>query len=223
MKRDYYIVLGVNRSADLNRIKKAYRTVAKQCHPDATHSAGSAARFREVKEAYETLSDEDSRRRYDQQLTERESEREGSMATKPVRRSRGPFHETIREGFGPLDEFFAGFVPRIFHREIVPEKDLYCEVILSPREAAEGGLFPLRLPVTEACPVCHGTGYGDFVFCSRCFGSGSVQGEREFSVSVPPNVRHGTEVRLSLEDIGLKDAVIQIAVFIDPHLEMPHW
>jgi molecular chaperone DnaJ len=223
MPRDYYLVLGVSRSADLNRIKKAYRTVAKQCHPDATHSAGSATRFREVKEAYEILSDENRRRRYDRQLTRRDLERDDSMATETISKPRGAFDETHKRGFGALDEFFAGFVPGMFERGVAPEKDLYCEVILSPREAAEGGLFPLRLPVTETCAVCNGTGRRGFVFCSRCLGLGSLQGERDFSVSIPPNVRHGTEVRLSLEDIGLKDAVIHMAVFIDPYLEMPDW
>ena len=56
--RDYYIVLGVSRGADLNKIKKAYRTVAKKYHPDTTQSHGGSEKFRDIREAYETLSDE---------------------------------------------------------------------------------------------------------------------------------------------------------------------
>jgi len=68
MPRDYYIVLGINRTADLNRIKKACRTVAKKHHPGVSHSRESSERFREVREAWETLADESKRRRYDQAL-----------------------------------------------------------------------------------------------------------------------------------------------------------
>jgi DnaJ-class molecular chaperone len=52
-----------------------------------------------------------------------------------------------------------------------------------------------------------------------CSGYGRIRSEREFSLSIPPNVKHGTEVRLSMEDIGLKDAYLNVVVYIDPDLE----
>ena len=58
MPKDYYIVLGVSRGADLNKIKKAYRVTAKKYHPDASASAESHEKFLELREAYETLVDE---------------------------------------------------------------------------------------------------------------------------------------------------------------------
>ena len=64
MTRDYYVILGISRGADPGQIKQAYRKIAKQCHPDAA-PAGDPHRFREVQEAYETLSDQNRRRRYD--------------------------------------------------------------------------------------------------------------------------------------------------------------
>ena len=69
MPRNYYIVLGINRTADLSRIKKAYRTLAKKYHPNVSHSPESSERFREVKEAYETLSNEGKRKIYDEELS----------------------------------------------------------------------------------------------------------------------------------------------------------
>jgi len=75
MARDYYIVLGISRSADLNRIKQAYRRVAKKYHPDKTHTEQSAKKFREVREAYETLSDEEKRTRHDRELACRDAAR----------------------------------------------------------------------------------------------------------------------------------------------------
>jgi molecular chaperone DnaJ len=207
MRRDYYIVLGINSKADLNRIKRAYRAIAKKYHPDVSHSPESPERFREAREAYETLSDETKRKSYDQELA-----RQGSR----LRISEVPPTTERRTSiFGRVDDFFAGFIPGLFDVGVGRERDLYYEVILSPQEALEGGLFPVTVPVLEECPRCRRTGRWDEFFCPVCHGYGRVYSEREFSVSVPPHVKHGTAVRLSLEDIGLREACVHIAVFIE--------
>jgi molecular chaperone DnaJ len=222
MPRDYYFVLGVNTTADLSRIKKAYRTVAKKHHPDVSKAPESAARFREVKEAYETLSDESKRKRYDQELARQSAELGISKVSQTIEERRSVFDPT-QAFFGHVDEFFSGFVPGLFDRGVGGGKDLYYEVILSPAEASRGGLFPLTVPVFENCPKCSRTGYWDGFFCSVCYGYGRVRVERKFSVSIPPNVRHGTGVRLSLEDIGLKGVYVNIVVLVEPGWEQYVW
>jgi len=118
------------------------------------------------------------------------------------------------------DDFFAGFLPGFFEVEKreTREKDLCFEAVLTPREAAEGGLFPITVPVIEPCPRCRSAGLWEEFFCPVCRGYGGVQSERGFSLSVPPNVRHGTEITLSLEDIGLRDTYLHILVLIEPDL-----
>ena len=64
-KRDYYEVLGVNKDADADTIKKAYRSLAKKYHPDINKSADAPEKFKEVQEAYEVLSDETKKNLYD--------------------------------------------------------------------------------------------------------------------------------------------------------------
>jgi curved DNA-binding protein CbpA len=73
MPRDYYVILGVSRGADQEKIQKAYRTIVKKFHPDATGTQEDSERFLEIREAYETLTDEVRRKEYDEQLA-----REGS-------------------------------------------------------------------------------------------------------------------------------------------------
>ena len=68
MLKDYYIVLGISRDSDQDRIKKAYRAIARESHPDMNQSLESGKRFMEVSEAYETLGNEAKRRAYDQEL-----------------------------------------------------------------------------------------------------------------------------------------------------------
>jgi molecular chaperone DnaJ len=218
MPKDYYLVLGVSRRANLNKIKKAYRTVAKQYHPDMTHSPESTERFREIKEAYETLGDERKRRRYDEDLAKQGSPIRITKIPDIIQRKTSVF-DSADDSFSHVDDFFQGFVPGFFDRDVGRGKDLYFEAILSPGEAAEGGLFPITVPVFEDCPRCSKTGFWEAFFCPACYGYGRIRAERTFSVSIPPHVKHGTEIRLSMEDIGLRDAWVNIVVYVDASLE----
>jgi len=225
MSKDYYIVLGVNRGANLNKIKKAYRTVIKKYHPDITHTKESTARFLEIKEAYEILSDEAKRKRYDEELAGQGSELRISRVPEIIERRRSLFDKRERGFFSITDDFFEGFLPGFFDvdKGRISDKDLYFEAILSPREAAEGGLFPVVVPLDEPCPRCSKTGFWENFFCPVCSGYRRVRSEREFSLSIPPRVRDGTEIRLSIEDIGLRGAYLNILVLVDPYLEEEEW
>ncbi|MBN1848877.1 MAG: DnaJ domain-containing protein [Deltaproteobacteria bacterium] len=220
MTKDYYIVLGVSREADLKKIKKAYRTVAKKYHPDITRTRDSADQFLEIKEAFETLGDEEKRRKYDEELL-RESQgiqiHQRSVKIEPKR----SFFADIEPFYTAVDEFFEGFIPGFFNLDKgrLRTKDLFFEAILSPYEANTGGLYPITVPVMEPCPVCSRSGSGADIFCLYCSGRGGIRSERTFSLSIPPNIRHGDQVRISLEDIGIKDAYLNVRVVIDPSLD----
>lgn len=220
MPKDYYIVLGVSRGADLNKIKKAYRVTAKKYHPDASASAESHEKFLELREAYETLVDEAKRRKYDEELARQGRALKITRIPEEIRSRQHSRMEEWSRTTSFVDEFFSGFVPGFFGREPAGTgKDLYLEVILSPEEASRGGLFPITVPVLEPCPRCHRKGLWEEFFCPVCAGEGVVRAERGFSLSIPPRVGHGTQIRLSTEDIGLKRVHLHILVLIDPTLE----
>ena len=228
MPVDYYIILGVNRSANLNKIKKAYREVAKQCHPDSRHPARSSdpssEKFCKITEAYETLSDAQKRRQYDNSLAQ--EERYAAPAPSPeefIRRRKTP--DIIDSLFSRTDDFFDGFVPGFMTKPRFrsPAKDLFIEIRLTPSESREGGLFPLTVPVIEPCPRCRKTGLWNEFFCPVCSGTGRVRTEREFSLSIPPHTEHGTEARISLEDIGLKNVNLHVIVHVDPFSADDGW
>jgi len=225
MPKDYYIVLGVSRGANLSKIKKAYRTVIKRHHPDITRSKDTTQRFLEIREAYETLSNEERRKTYDEALSEQRSKPNISKTPIAVKKRRILFDEAQRRHFSFTDDFFRGFVPGFFDidRGRQAEKDLYFEAVLSPREALQGGLFPVSVPVVEPCPRCSKTGFWEDFFCPICSGYGRVRSERSFSVSIPPHVKDGTEMRLSMEDIGLTGSYVNILVLIDPDLQAEDW
>jgi DnaJ-class molecular chaperone len=218
--KNYYFVLGVNRGADPERIKQAYRRVAKRYHPDMTRTKETADRFLEVKEAYETLANEEKRRQYDQELSEKGSALRINRVPEIIER-RTTIGDEMEKVFSATDEFFSGLLPGFFDvdKRTIRAKDLYFEAILSPSEATDGTLVPLSVPIIEPCPQCARSGYEDNFFCPICSGYGRVRSEREFSVSVPPRVKNGTGIRLSMEDIGLRDVYLNLFVRIDPSLD----
>lgn len=219
MSKDYYITLGVSKGVDLNKIKKAYREVVKKYHPDVTRSRVSVGRFLEIREAYETLSDEAKRKLYDQHLEKQGSDIRVTKVSEIIETRRFILDE-MESFFSSADEFFEGFLPGFFDREKgrIRGKDLYFEAILSPDEARRGGLFPISVPINEPCPRCRGTENVEGFFCSACLGYGRVRSEREFSVSMPPNVKHGTEMSLSMEDIGLKGVCLHLRILVDHYI-----
>lgn len=214
MPKDYYIILGVSKNAELSRIKRAYRQAVKRFHPDLNRSVEDTEKFLEIKEAYDTLGNEDKRRDYDETLARRDSAYRVTRVPSTIRKRTSRFDEL--DGFSsPVDDFLSGFLPGFFDRERRVQKDLYLDLVLSPREAADGGLYPVTVPVIEPCPGCMQSGFWEDFFCPRCRGYGRIRTQREFSLSVPPHVTHGTEITLSLEDIGLQGSALIITVVID--------
>lgn len=229
MARNFYVVLGVSRDADSSQIRAAHRRLVRIHHPDAI--SGSAERFTEVQEAYETLSDASQRRKYDRSLEEcppssGDAEPRVAAPGYPERTSRKSrqtpvpaLYERLTGGlWGAVDELFEGFVPGFFTtgRTASRRKDLYVELVLEPDEAARGGLFPLEIPVMVRCGVCDGTGASGTFHCHACRGRGGVPGRRAVEISIPARLTDGTRACLSLEDIGLSGVDLNVLVSIRP-------
>jgi DnaJ-class molecular chaperone len=220
MPKDFYVVLGVGRGADLDKIKKAYRIIAKKYHPDLSASQGSLEKFHEVREAYETLADAQRRKQYDAALAEQDLPSRITKAPETVLGRSRPYGEMERSA-SLMDEFFSGLVPGFFGRE--RNKDLYLEMVLSPLEAERGGLFDVTVPVLEPCPRCENPWMRVDSFCPICFGRGGIDEERQFSLRVPPRIGDGTRINLSLEDIGLRGVQVHILVTVSAYAEGGAW
>ncbi|MBW1776040.1 MAG: DnaJ domain-containing protein [Deltaproteobacteria bacterium] len=215
MPKNYYIALGVSKGADLNQIKRAYRKIIKNLHPDLSHTQTTQERFIEIQEAYETLADPEKRRIHDAFLEEKKPhpKRSGAPIHTPPVFETNPFPATSL-----ADEFFEGFLPGFFsspERGSV-DKDIYLEVILTPEEAQNGGVFPVTVPVVEPCFRCRGEAYLVHFPCPVCRGQGAVRQTRSFSLGIPPRTRDGEHLRLSLKDIGLPGVTLHIDVRMEP-------
>jgi molecular chaperone DnaJ len=228
-KPDYYDVLGVGRQANADEIRKAYRGLARQYHPDVNKSADADSHFKEINEAYEVLSDDQKRAAYDR------------FGHAGVEGNLGGF-----SGFTDLsdvfDSFFGGFAGVRTQRGPRAGEDLRADLTLSFEEAVFGVEREIEVERLETCPNCQGSGaeagsqptrcpecagtgqvrrvrssiFGSFVnvsVCPRCRGEGEivsspcgeckgqqrVHAKRRIAVSIPPGVDDGTRIRLAGE------------------------
>jgi molecular chaperone DnaJ len=229
--RDFYEVLGLSSQATEAELKKAFRSLAMQYHPDRNPGDKQAEeRFREASEAYTVLSDPDKRAHYD---------RFGTVpGTSPAA---GGFDSGIGSLFEDIFENFLGGSGRGRRTRAARGEDLQYELKISLEEAAAGFETKVQIPRLETCETCTGTGtepgtrkvacdgcggrgevrmsHGFLTVarpcpkcrgegqinknpCKTCQGEARVRAERLLSVKIPPGIDDGMQLRLSGEGSG---------------------
>lgn len=172
-KRDYYEVLGLSKGASENDIKKAFRKLAKQYHPDLNKEAGAEEKFKEINEAYEVLSDPQKKANYDQfGFAGVDGGGFGSQGFSGFS-GMGDFADIFSSFMGGMGGFSSGFSSRKQSGPIRGE-NRYMELEIDFLDAVHGAEKTIRLSVDQACEHCHGTGAesaGDFIDCPHCGGS----------------------------------------------------
>ena len=166
MKRDYYDVLGVGRDADSSTVKKAFRRLARELHPDVSEAPDADERFKEVVEAYEVLSSSERRELYDRYGFE--GLRSGGFV--PTAFDLGSLSDLFSAFFG--DDLFAaaGRGRR--------GADVGAELTIDLAEAAQGVTRSVAFQVATSCDTCHGSGLEPGtapVSCPQCGGRGRLQ------------------------------------------------
>jgi molecular chaperone DnaJ len=218
MKKDHYIILGISKGATKDRIKQAYRDMAKRYHPDSGGTEINETKFKEIQKAYETLSDTNRRAVYDAKLSHQIHPSISHRIKKSVKKQT-IIRSSLFSKRSIVDEFFDGLLVGnyVTGYKASVDKELAIEMILDPSEAQDGGLFPLILPVLEHCTNCSQSGIQFPFICNSCKGRGYIQTERSISISIPPNTKHGTEVIIPLDDIGLIGVNLYLFINIKVH------
>jgi molecular chaperone DnaJ len=173
--RDYYEVLGIDRSATKDQIKDAYRKLALQFHPDRNKSPEAEAKFKEISEAYAVLSDDEKRRQYDSFGREGVYQR---YSQEDIFRG-VDFGEFFRGmGFGGFDDLFAQFFGGTPGGRTGRGEDLSYHLQVNLEDVASDSSKEIEIPRTEVCGTCGGSGARPGTSphpCGTCGGTGQVQ------------------------------------------------
>ncbi|UZJ80593.1 molecular chaperone DnaJ [Fictibacillus sp. KU28468] len=172
-KRDYYEVLGLDKNASSDEIKKAYRKLTKQYHPDVNKEADAAEKFKEVREAYDTLKDPQKKAQYDQ------------FGHTDPNQGFGGFGGAGADfgGFGDIFDMFFGGGGGGRRNPNAPRQgsDLQYNMNLKFEEAVFGKETEIEIPKEETCGTCHGSGAKPGTHpenCTHCKGTGQLNVEQ---------------------------------------------
>ncbi len=184
-KRDYYEVLGVAKGASADEIKKSYRKLARKYHPDVSEEADSEAKFKELNEAYEVLSDEQKKSVYDRFGHAGLGGAGGfGGGYSDMGGFRDPF-EIFEEVFGGLGGF--GRSRRSSGRAPRRGADLRYELSLDFEEAVFGAEKEIEVPRQETCDTCTGSGVEPGtspIRCPECNGTGEIRRQSGFFINI---------------------------------------
>jgi molecular chaperone DnaJ len=194
-KKDFYEILGVNKDASDDDIKKAYRKLAMKYHPDRNpDNAAAEEKFKEAKEAYEILSDPQKRAAYDEY---------GHAGIDPQAGFGGGGNGG--QGFGNFADAFGGIFDEIFggrggngggHSRVYRGADLRYNLEITLEQAAQGTETKIRIPTMDACDTCNGSGAksgSQPTTCPTCGGTGQIRLQQGFfSIQQTCHKCHGT-------------------------------
>jgi DnaJ-class molecular chaperone len=236
--KDYYNLLGIPKNAPDKDVKAAYRRLARKYHPDVNPGDKSAeARFKEINEAFEVLSDPDKRKKFDQYGSDFENAEAFARARQQSQQQSGsysrgarssPFTTNETQDMGDLNEVFeslfrgmGGGGARTGGRR-APRKgqDIEHQIELSLEDAYNGTKRVLELKSEQACPACQGMGRVKNVICQQCGGAGRVIKPRRLEVKIPPGVKEGSKVRVAGEGdpgAGGTSGDLYLVIKIAPH------
>jgi DnaJ-class molecular chaperone len=217
--QDYYEILGVPRTASEKDVKSAFRKLARKYHPDVNPGDKTAEeKFKEINEAYEVLSNAESRKKYDQygknwkNADQFEAARQASRGRSRGRTTTFDFEDFVSSsggggtggagtagGFGDIfDQFFrqdnAG---RRTTTRRARGQDVEYPIEISLDEAFSGATRTLEMTTEEQCPVCNGTGRTGGKPCPECFATGLVSKPKRIEVKIPAGVNTGSRVRIA--------------------------
>lgn len=219
--KDYYNSLGVKRDASADEIKKAFRKLARKYHPDINPGDQAAeAKFKEINEAYEVLSDPEKRKKYDQFGADwnryQQTGGAGGFDWSQYAGQPGGVRVDFGQGFGGaggFSDFFetlfgsmggrstSGYAGSPFGtRGVQKGQDYEQAVDVTLEEAFTGTQRQMRLEVPQQCPTCGGTGAQGNNLCPTCGGTG-VNGQqlRTLTVKIPAGIDTGGKIRVSGE------------------------
>jgi molecular chaperone DnaJ len=221
MPKSYYLTLGVSSTESTRGIREAFRDLAKRYHPD--HMGPARVNFfQEIVEAYHVLADPERRSQYDRGLYHA-----GITAAAPPAstfvgigdQANLPLATAVLRSLSAENPAFQAALARVSAHltaaQVTTEKTpegLNALVILSPGEAAQGGVVYLAVPSCSPCERCGGSGREELFPCARCDGEGLLEQEEMVRIPIPPRVGDGTLMEVPLRGLGIHNFYLRLHI-----------
>jgi curved DNA-binding protein len=215
--KDYYKSLGVERTASEEEIRKAFRKLARQYHPDVAKDKKIAEeKFKEINEAYEVLGDAEKRKQYDElganwkRGPEFRAPPGWRQRTRPSEGDPDPFVDSeFHFGGTGFSDFFEQFFGSMsgrrsgssfrgrFEEQSQRGQDVEADIMVTLEESLQGSIRPVSLRRNVTCERCGGSGEIKGRTCAQCGGSGQTSRLENYQVKIPAGVREGQQLRLA--------------------------
>lgn len=206
--KNYYTILGLSSNCSQEDIKKAYRKLARDSHPDSCGNEDSS-NFRSIQEAYEIIGTAEKRKAYDQELQQEQFQNYQAAPTYTIRFEDNEIYSPLS-----LENWFDRILDNMFQMDFHPLAfsglDQQLELILTRDEAQSGGIFPIRVPVRHICASCRGKGSNRFYFCDACQGHGHIIKDEIINLRIPPAIKSCSNIRIPIQGYGILTIMIVI-------------
>ena len=207
MTKDYYKILGVAEFDNADDIKKAYRKLARKLHPDVAGNSDEAlARFKEINEAYEILSNQVKKAEYDRARKFYNYAHENFQSQQNYKSEQNTTNpQSEHKGFSFNWEDFLGkkYRENAFKEKKakapVKGKDIYTDLDISVFEATCGATKTINMLHNQVCPQCKGKKFVNGSKCDECGGKGEFSSHKKFTVKIPAGIKNGSKIRLAGE------------------------
>lgn len=232
--KNYYSILGVTPDSSDAEIKSAYRKLARKYHPDV--NPYGTARFKDITEAYETLSDAKKRIHYDtvngffKSSPKQEKQHTSSNKADSEYKKQASFQnhtepKMSKEEFSKkINDIFEEFSkPKLKKEKTTPKRgeDLYEDIFVNIKEAVNGAERIINVMHSTACPNCKGRKFINGSLCHLCKGTGEKVEHKKITVKIPKNVKNGTKLRIPQEGSsglnGGKNGDLYLKIKIEPN------
>ena len=224
-QKNYYEILGVEPDVSVDELKSAYRKLARKYHPDIAGEVG-VEKFKEITEAYETLSDETKRKRYDilrgifnynnsnvDNATKKEAQKAYNQTAKQeeVFKNSQDRETTQKKSQKSADNGFQNIFNDILdgfksqsntkkeQHKPIDGSNITTDVTITAIEAMSGVSKTVNILSSQECTNCHGRKFANGMSCPACDGKGIITQHKKITVKIPPNVKTNSKIRIPSE------------------------
>lgn len=232
--KDLYKVLDLTYEASAEDIKASFRKLARTYHPDVATKAEDVEKFKEIKEAYDILSDPDSRKKYDvlrgfyREKIKKDFEKEQKRKNKYeeyIKKAKAnsqtgeSFSKTFNDALDNL--FYSKKESSSVPKKPINGDDISIDLTISCFEAVNGTNRKVNILHTQPCPNCEGRTFINGSQCAMCKGSGTISIQKKINVKIPKGVSQGSKVRVKKEGNkglnGGKDGDLYLIISVEKH------